>query len=325
MATTESTSNAVPATPGPASSPAPAQPPMGGLTGDFTWTTEVDRRRGLIGLLMMHGQGNHLQITPQGWQGLFDASAPFGYRLIGAIEFHQADAAQPWDQHHMGRLARQARTRDVVLHYVDGSGEHVEIAWGGRGLARRRRLDIRRLASQGRRPLSQHAADDLNRDARRHGCGGRLRLGEAPPQEFTVEVDRNDHIRPEGPADRDGDWVAQAAVEKPLALHLGWTEDSGQRDRGANGLMDRPGLQPDLAAGRHVSGDGGVLRGVALDGLADAQLLQESDHLTAADKAASRQAEIHQPAELAPRHRFRPLPQLGQPAGDMGRADQRAY
>ena len=115
MATTESTSNAVPATPGPASSPAPAQPPMGGLTGDFTWTTEVDRRRGLIGLLMMHGQGNHLQITPQGWQGLFDASAPFGYRLIGAIEFHQADAAQPWDQHHMGRLARQARTRDVVL------------------------------------------------------------------------------------------------------------------------------------------------------------------------------------------------------------------
>ena len=139
MATTESTSNAVPATPGPASSPAPAQPPMGGLTGDFTWTTEVDRRRGLIGLLMMHGQGNHLQITPQRRQRLFDAGAAFGDRLIGAIEFHQADAAQPRHQHHVRRLAGQARARDVVLHDVDGGGEHVEIARGGRGLARRRR------------------------------------------------------------------------------------------------------------------------------------------------------------------------------------------
>ena len=45
----------------------------------------------------------------------------------------------------------------------------------------------------------------------------------------------------------------------------GRAEDPGQRDRGAHRLVDRPGLQPDLAAGRQIRGDGGVLRRIAFD------------------------------------------------------------
>ena len=68
---------------------------------------------------------------------------PSAIASVGAVELHQADAAQPRDQHDMRRLAGQARARDVVLHDVEGGGEHVEIARRRfprrRGIARRPR------------------------------------------------------------------------------------------------------------------------------------------------------------------------------------------
>jgi hypothetical protein len=106
---------------------------------------------------------------------------------------------------------------------------------------------------------------------------------------------------------------------------VGLAQDPAQRDRGAHRLVDRPGLQPDLAAGRHVRGDGGVLRLVAFDRLADAQLAQEGHHLPAVDQPAARQADIGQADDLAPGRALRPLPELGQMARDMGRTDQRAH
>ena len=84
MATTESTSNAVPATPGPASSPAPAQPPMGGCSGAFIWTAEVDRRRGLIGLLMMHGDYSAAHLGASIWLAPDDAEKA-GNALLTAV------------------------------------------------------------------------------------------------------------------------------------------------------------------------------------------------------------------------------------------------
>jgi hypothetical protein len=84
MAVTESTPNVVPATPGPASSPAPAQPPMGGITGNFTWTAEVDRRRGLIGLIMMHGDYAAAHLGTSLWLAPDDAEKA-GNAMLTAV------------------------------------------------------------------------------------------------------------------------------------------------------------------------------------------------------------------------------------------------
>lgn len=67
-----------------ASTPAPAQPPMGGSAGGFIWTAEVDGRRGLIGLIAMHGDygaphmGSSLWLSP-------DDAEKVGNALIAAV------------------------------------------------------------------------------------------------------------------------------------------------------------------------------------------------------------------------------------------------
>jgi hypothetical protein len=160
--------------------------------------------------------------------------------------------------------------------------------------------------------------------ARRHrGATGRLD-GEASRQKVAVEIDRDDHVGAQRAADRDGNRIAEAAIDQPAAVDAGRAQDPGQGDRGAHRLVDRPGLQPDLAAGRQIGGDGGVFALIAFDRLVDADLLQVGHHLAAVYQPAARQADVGQAEDLAPGRRLRPLAQRAELARDIGGADQRA-
>lgn len=83
--------------------------------------------------------------------------------------------------------------------------------------------------------------------------------------------------------------------------------------------MDWPGLQPYLAA----SG-GSISLGIALDWRSNSEPAQKFDHLFAVDQPTTRKPDIHQPDNLPPGCCLRPLPQIGQPPGYIGRSDQRA-
>jgi len=82
MAIIESAPNAASATPMVASSP--AQPPMGGCAGGFTWTAEVDGRRNLIGLITMHGDYAAAHLGASVWLAPDDAER-VGNALIAAV------------------------------------------------------------------------------------------------------------------------------------------------------------------------------------------------------------------------------------------------
>jgi len=77
------------------------------------------------------------------------------------------------------------------LNDVERAGEHVEIA-RRRLVARQRRRAFATAPATGalqrRRQPAEHAADDLDRNPRRHGGVGRLGLGVAPPEKLAVEV-----------------------------------------------------------------------------------------------------------------------------------------
>ena len=169
----------------------------------------------------------------------------------------------------MRRLAGQPRAGDVVLHDVDGAGEHVEIA--GRPVLRQQaRGDLHDLVAEGSGKLRQHGAKD-SRDGRPGGAGSD-RLVLLPAAELiAVEVDRDDDVGAERPAERDRNRIDQAAVEQPLAVVADRAEDAGHGDRGAHGIEHRAGLEPDLAAGGQIRGDGGEGLGQILDGAGDAE------------------------------------------------------
>jgi hypothetical protein len=49
-------------------------------------------------------------------------------------------------------------------------------------------------------------------------------------QQVAIEIDRDNHIRPERTADRDWDRIGKAAVQKPFVANLGRAEDPRKRD-----------------------------------------------------------------------------------------------
>ncbi len=84
MATTNGVAGALPAQHAPASPPPPSQPAMGGCSGDFTWTAEVDRRRGLIGLIAMHGDYGVAHLGASLWLSPDDAEK-VGKAMLTAV------------------------------------------------------------------------------------------------------------------------------------------------------------------------------------------------------------------------------------------------
>lgn len=62
----------------------PPCPPRGGCIGDFTWIPEVDHRRGLIGLHLVHGQYRAAQLHSSLWLSPDDAEK-VGKALLAAV------------------------------------------------------------------------------------------------------------------------------------------------------------------------------------------------------------------------------------------------
>ena len=143
----------------------------------------------------------------------------------------------------------------------------------------------RNLPAQRLRQVPQHMIEGLIGNGRAHRHGRRLRLAlEALPHEIAVEVDRDDQIRPQRAADRDRDRIGKAAVHKPMIADPGRTDDPGQGDRGAHDIVYGSGLQPNLAAGDQIGGDGRVFLVVILDPSFDAEPLQKCDDLFSLDQ-----------------------------------------
>jgi hypothetical protein len=62
----------------------PPAPLRGGCIGDLTWIPEVDHRRGLIGLHMMHGEFRAVQLQASLWRSPDDAEK-VGSALLAAV------------------------------------------------------------------------------------------------------------------------------------------------------------------------------------------------------------------------------------------------
>ena len=92
----------------------------------------------------------------------------------------------------MRRLAGQPGAGDVILHDVDGAGEHVEIA-GGAVLREQARGDLLELVAEGGGQLRQHAGEGIALRRIRRMDGGWLVL--LPAAELVaVEIDRDDDV-----------------------------------------------------------------------------------------------------------------------------------
>lgn len=62
----------------------PPCPPRGGSIGDLTWISEIDHRRGLIGLHAAHGQYRDAQLQASLWLSPADAEK-VGKALLAAV------------------------------------------------------------------------------------------------------------------------------------------------------------------------------------------------------------------------------------------------
>src|SRR5215470_19054660 len=61
---------------------------------------------------------------PDGVEGALSGFGPEVNGLAGAVEIDQPDVAEPRADHHVGRIAREPRSRDAVLHDVEGLHHH---------------------------------------------------------------------------------------------------------------------------------------------------------------------------------------------------------
>ena len=158
-------------------------------------------------------------------------------RLVGAVEFRQADVTELRLQRHVGRIAGKPRARDAVLDDVEGLDHDA-----GDAEARLARC-ADRWSIAGRGIL----LDDQIAGAVLDHRGAAI--------EVVVQVDGHHQRLLVGAADRDRDRIDERAIDQYAAVADHRFEHAGQRIGGAHGGDQRPARQPDLVAGADFGSD----------------------------------------------------------------------
>jgi hypothetical protein len=139
-----------------------------------------------------------------------------------------------------------------------------------------------------------------------------------------AEIDGDDDVGAERAAHRDRHGIHQPAIDQHHAVAYHRREQARDRARGAHRVEQVAVLQPDLAAGGELGGDGAELhRQVSDVALLEEIVAEHAEDAVAADQAAA-PGEVHEPHHRGPGEAGDPLFQPLELARGERAADQRA-
>lgn len=219
---------------------------------------------------------------------------------------------------HVRRVAGEARTGQAVLHDVQGRNHDAEQAGAVLFAAEN---TLRQGAGEDLLVFRVHVvAEDIESGDGLITLAGFGGLAD----HVGVEVDGNRHARAKGKARRNRNGIDQGAIDEKAIADLHRGEDAGQGEGGAHGVDQVTLAQPDFVPGCNVGGDGDKGVRKLFDRRVLEIILKDRDQAVAADEAGAAHAEIEIAENLAAVKGKGPFLKLGQFAGEVAAADQRA-
>jgi hypothetical protein len=157
------------------------------------------------------------------------------------------------------------------------------------------------------------------------GIGAMTGDGGTAAEPVGLEIDRDDHARPERARRRYRYRIDQRAVDQPAPADMDRRKNAGQCVRGAQRQRQRTARQPDFVAGADLGGDRRKPHRQILDqGRAD-RVVQLARQPPAADQAGAAEPHVEVADDPPHRQRARPGFQRVKVIGGVAAADQGAH
>src|SRR5689334_6356510 len=196
------------------------------------------------------------------------------------MKIEPADVAEPWTDQDVGRIAREPRSGDAILHDIVGFDHHR----GQAGTSRSpKNLPFHET-------LYADALAPVEFDCRFVGLvlvEAVARNCAAAAEKIRIEVDRNDHAGIESACGRDRHRIDERAVDQPALSDAHRCKYAGQGIRGTQGFNQPAAGEPYFVTRVDLGGYGGKARGERFDFGAPERLFEMTREAHASDQSRS--------------------------------------